>query len=339
LAKQLLLNKNYEFKEKDFTIVIDTSNSHNHEKDKYFRNLELTVLHEILHGLGFGSETGQLIEMLKEDKRDSKLKYNLYDFYYVPREIQEIDKDKLMRVRNNNDFVVLRPTIKYKGLFPLSVYEKNFVDIYTKTNLFEGLEFLYKELDCFKSAYLIGFNDKFPECIKKLSSRTKHLISLIPMNYYFKYHSTGFLNLEEKTIPLQTFDYKYYYGKSINHIEFSKEKTFNNFINSTMNGTEKLINLNDVVNVDEIDEMADENILMYYRNLGFSSDILLSTVAKNNKYGLISSDILSVLTTIGWTEKGKPRSLIKFYVAEDVEIPEQLSYPLFKKEYEFSTKP
>jgi len=328
LVKQLNLNKNIEFKEKDFTLLVNVNTTYTDKLNiTYQVDLEHSILHELLHGLGFGSETGHIKELDSTNKNKT-----IHDYVYAPREMHEINEKLLLNVEGHSDYFYLWGSSEYKGLYPLSIYEKHFVDLHTKKYIFKGLEFLYQELDCFNKTLLINVSDDFATCVNKLSSKTRDIITTIPMKYYLKAHSIGFLNKLGKIIPLQTFDNAYREGGSICHIEFTKEKEFNKYLNETIKGNnQNSPNLNN----DNIYNYIDENMLMYYCEVGADHDLILSTVAKNNKHELISSDILSVLTTLGWTEKGTTKSNNTYYVADDIIIPELNSFPMNRKYYDY----
>eukprot|EP00833_Pecoramyces_ruminatium_P004523 jgi/Orpsp1_1/1178555/evm.model.c7180000065824.1 len=290
LAKQLNTYGDFPYQDYDFVLLIDENSNYMDGNE-----LKFEILHEMLHCLGFGPSSS-----IKDIYKPS----NVFDvnnkdkFRYVPDFVVNNNCDTIVDMEDSYDvynYLKNRVVIGYK---PLSVYEKNLVDRNTGKRIFEDLDFLYKDINCYNNPITLD-ELNYTDCIKSLPSTTQQQLSDIRSNYYIKSESVGFLTSNNKIIPIQTFDDIYSMRQSLIHIEIKN----NEYIKHP-----------ESYYYDEIDietnyqEFTDENLLMYFKNIiPFDKYNIYLNVTANNRYGLISRDIISIMETMGWTEKGKTR--------------------------------
>lgn len=361
LAKQLNLNKEIEFKENDFNILL---NNKRYRKDLLLR----LITHEMIHGLGFIEfhkidyvSDGENMERIGLKNTVFNEKSDLNDAKILPRPIINYDLEQINQSKTCGD--VHKGNVI--GFTPLSIFEKYIVDINSKTKVLEGLENLYQEFsNCLKDGNLSTDKKK---CYESLSPNSKKLMSEIPTKYYMKKDSIGFLTNDNTVVPLQTFEAEYGSGSSVCHSrtdyeafkeEYDKyESNMRKELQADFN--EKYQSLNCDTSVSEactklkemlpsldeeidsyvkteeaknsyweknISKYFDENFLMNFVTVSeFTSDYLLSTVGKNNRHGLIGNGIVDIFKTMGWTEKGQLKSDKIYYVADDINFPKPAS--------------
>lgn len=319
LVKQLPLDKSVTYRENDFTLLVNVDGIKKMGGAENTNVLYTSMLHEMLHGFGIL----QNLYLKKLGKDD-------VNYVLVPKRISAITREEVDKIKSISDFDAFDQ--KFGGFYPLTIYEKNIVDINSKNYLFNDVALLYSQIDCFDKGITLNEmkNEDYKKCIGQLPAQTQQLLSSLPANYYLKAHSMGFLNSDGKVIPLQTFDNEYHSRTSVNHIEFAKTQEFYQYVDSVVSDRSEFT-LDKYINERNVAQFFDENLLMCPYNMYLNESLFLSTVGKNNKYGWISSDILSILTTMGWTEKGKPKATNPYYV--QAELPESLNFPLTMKEY------
>jgi len=375
LVKQLNLNKEIEFKENDFNILL---NNKNYREDILLR----LITHEIIHGLGFIEF--HKIDYVSDDENMENIglknfvfneKSDLNDAKILPRPIIKYDLEQINQSKTCGD--VLKGSVI--GFTPLSIFEKYIVDINSKEKVLEGLNNLYQEFNnCLKDKKLS--NDK-KKCYESVSPNSKKLMSEIPTKYYMKKDSIGFLtNDNTVVVPLQTFESEYGSGSSVCHSridyeafmdaydkyennikkdlkgEFNekyKSLNCNNSVSEACNQLNEMLpsldeEINNYAKTEEakdlyweknISKYLDENFLMNFVTLQhFTSDYLLSTVGKNNRHGIIGNGIVDIFKTIGWTEKGQLKSDAIYYVVDDIDFPKPISVHQMFKQKELGCK-
>ncbi|OUM65267.1 hypothetical protein PIROE2DRAFT_7724 [Piromyces sp. E2] len=324
LAKQLTLDKNVPPRENDFTLVVNID-SIKKKMEGNTNALYMAMLHEMLHGFG-----------IFQDLQLKKINKNDVNYVLLPKPIAVTTREEIESIQSISDFDVF--SLKFGGFLPLSIYEKNIVDLASgnRNYLLTNLSSLYQNLNCFNPGISIDEmrNEDYKNCMAKLPQPTQQLMSSIPEQYYLKGHSMGFLTSEGKVIPLQTYDKEYHSDTSVIHIEFSKSAEFYQYMDSVVSDRSQF-SPDQYIHEDNVGNFFDENLLMCPRNsnMYLSESLFLSTVGKNNKYGWISPDILSMLTTMGWTEKGKEKATTNYIIDSDINLPESINFPLTLKEY------
>jgi len=240
---------------------------------------------------------------------DKEKEMNYETSLFVPSLVDKVDDSLFYRLISKNYYYLIYKENfirEIKGFYPFTIFEKYIVDLKNNgTYLFDNLASLYSDINCFnyyKGLDSIFFKNKYKECFQKLNDVMKEKILKVK-ELFLKPISIGFLTYNNKTVTLKTFPNAFHPESSISHIDYI------NYFKS-----------NDSMYFDtkNITKYCNQDMLMYYRISNVSNSTILSTVAKNNKYGLISSNILDILKTIGWTEKGGKKSNLTYYVDESI---------------------
>ena len=357
LAKQLSLNKRPNFKQNDFIMILNNMKSMGDYYEFYLKQgYARTIIHEIIHGLGHKSimsiedlrkfDLNKSIEEIEKSYENDENgengengenydKFILYlsnedveNIKILPNSINDFNSDVIKNAKNEKEIELSTFNADVYGFYPLSVYDKYIVDINSKKPIFEKLTHLYEDLNNCYSNIPFKFSEyynKTRECFNQLDADTKNTLSTLPQKYILKGNSIGILTVDNTVVPLQTFDGFYIDGSSVHH---TNSEIFNEIIkNSTIH--DAYLN-NMLITEDNVEYYLDENFIMYFQDFeNLPRDVLLRTVAKNNKHGLIGPGIVSILKTLGWTEKGEQPSNDTYYLVEDIEIPEQNNF----KEY------
>jgi len=319
LAKQLNLDRELNLKKNDFLIFFNTDNID--KILKYYPDMSFSTvfLHEIIHGLGFGG-TGTLnnfdSDALTLTASEEEMLEYLAGSSFTPNLLNGIDGDEIDNAKTLEDIDKIE---KQDYIFtPLSIYQKYLIDLDTNEKIFKDLGFVHEEFNkCIENSY-----ETLKDCVNDFDTETKYLLKKIVTDYYIKYQSTGFLTADNLIMPIQTFDSIFNSASSISH---NDSKLYHTLLEINNNNTEIPEDFNIITELDE-------DFLMYYELPPASREVLLKTVAKNNKHGLIGPKIVSALKTIGWTEKGEKSSDDIYYIDND-NIPEQNAMKLILKTY------
>ncbi|OUM61833.1 hypothetical protein PIROE2DRAFT_12088 [Piromyces sp. E2] len=347
LAKQLNLNKPVEFKENDFNIIVTNKIQ---EKDILYR----LITHEMVHGLGFIDvykmghvSDGDSLDRIGMVNYNFNTNSNLTDVKILPRPLVQYDLENMKNCRDFNRGTVI-------GFSPMTVFEKNIVDINSKIKVLGGLENLYQEFSCLNDPNISDKDNIKEKCYEKVSLNSKKLMTEIPLKYYMKQDSIGFLTNNDSVVPLYTFNSKYISGSSVCHTnsdyygyKYEEEEDFEHYkeelkSNLKRNSTKTETEINNFVESTEVKETywegklskyINENFLMNWVYLDkFSTEYLIKTLGKYNRHGLIGNGIVDILKTIGLTEKGEMKSNQIYYIADDIKYPEQNTLKqIFKK--------
>jgi len=280
LAKQLKLDKEIDFADHDLIVYLNTRMV----KEDYS---DLIVTHEILHGLGImgnGVVIGKNIGMT-----------NMNDEAFSPYVYYDLET-------NGKDY-------KYNllGFLPFTVYEKHIVPLNNHDNYIcrSGFEEFYHNsinITSYSLNALSSANDQFSvlsNIYKDIYNNNESIDRYREIAKLYKTHnSIGFKSSDGEIITLQTFDDKYLSSSSICHI--SVPFNCNDFSSCSS---------------DNIDDY-DNDFLMYYSYpIQFKTSDMIQRF--NNKYGLIGPKLMKILTTIGWTEKGKSVDNKIYYVTNN----------------------
>ncbi|OUM59980.1 hypothetical protein PIROE2DRAFT_63423 [Piromyces sp. E2] len=280
LTKQLNLNKAVDFADHDLIVYLNTKMA----KDDYS---DLIVTHEILHGLGImgnGVVIGKSIGMNDMD-----------DEFFSPYVYYDLEE-------NNKKY-----NYHLLGFLPFTVYEKHIVSLKDPETYLcrSGFEEFYQQsinITSYSLNAMSSANDQFSvltDIYKEIYNNNKSTDRYREIAKLYKtLNSVGFKSSDGEVITLQTFNNKYLSSSSICHIAVPYkcdeiQKCFSENI-----------------------EDYDPNFLMYfYYPIQFKTSSMINRF--NNKYGLIGPKIMKILTTIGWTEKGKPEDEKTYYVTND----------------------
>jgi len=206
LAKQLNLNKKPKFKKNDFILLINTGVNAS--------SLSRVLLHELLHGLGFQTQFSLIYEN-EESNNHLLVPVSLYN-----------SNNKLKNKKDKEELDEAYENMKINGFSPMTIFEKNIVDINTKKPIYEDFKFLYKHFNkCLKNKAKIKdlHYDTYLKCYKTMDQKLIKDILNVSNNYLLKSHSIGFLTNENDTVLLKTFDNVFNGGSSVCHIDTTKK--------------------------------------------------------------------------------------------------------------------
>jgi len=280
LAKQLNLDKEVDFAEHDLIVYLNT-----HMAKEDFS--ELVVTHEILHGLGFMGNGVVVGKSIGINDMEEEL-FSPYVYYDI-----EVNGDSY--------------NYQFLGFLPFTVYEKHIVSLkdpntYLYRTGFD--EFYHKSVNI--TSYSLNALSSTKEQFSVLSQIYKDIYKASSSidkyrknaDLYLTNNSIGFKASDGEIITLQSFDNKYLSSSTACHVAVPfKCESFKQCFSENI-------------------EEYDNNYLMYF---SFPTKFKTSEMLKkfNNNYGLIGPNILKILTTIGWTEKGKPEDQRTYYVTND----------------------
>jgi len=197
LAKQLNLNTKGNFIEKDFNIAFNTFISSDQNEQN---NIVRTIIHEIIHGLGFSSYSG-ILDLLNDGKYihdlgeetlnyDNKTFKNEIKLFPRPIISYNHDIDQILQFKTCKEYSSIDIKNILMGFAPFSIFEKYIVDINTKEKIFKDIGNLYKEFDCINKYNVTIYDDDYinmkVKCYEEMSPETKQIVSELPMKYYMK---------------------------------------------------------------------------------------------------------------------------------------------------------
>lgn len=284
LVKQLELDGQPEYATNDFVIYLNGDYTPETAKD----NRSLIAAHEIIHGLGFFHQAAPLSIYLNNLKN-----YFENDFVMPPISSKE-------EVKNG------KKKIHYDGWTPFSVFDKYVVGVSQPNDYIykKLLKFYEHEIDF----YLDETNptqaeaEKFMSTFQSFVEDTEAYTNGVEAAKLFTtLKAVGFKTSSGDIVPLQTFDGVYESASSISHISVpfdcasSSRCSLSNFSGD-----------------------IGEEYLMFFTIIGaYSTEFLIDNFSQGSKYGIIGPQLLSVLTTMGWTEKNTSKKEDKFYAYED----------------------
>ncbi|ORX48391.1 hypothetical protein BCR36DRAFT_354699 [Piromyces finnis] len=341
-AKQLKLDYKIEYKKNDFIMVLNNFKIDPDSMEKFaIKRYSRFIVHEIIHAMGF--TINEVIDELKDTNEVVPLSpgYISTDgsdkYKFLPSLIVDMNWDKLGKAKTFEEYINSLYDSKLKAVYPLSIFSKYIVDIETKEKLFENLELLYKEYDCFEEDLIIKdiTSKKCYKCYNELSEKTKKSIDNIT-EHFLKSKSIGFLINKEDVVPLQTFNNAFFPGNSVIHTQFDK----NDEINDDPDKKKKLIQ-GTLINKKNIFDYYNKEALMYYtQSDAITNDEFIETIGKDNYEGLIGQDTIDILKTLGWNKKGEKKSDDTYYYDSSISIPEKNTFKFVNmKLYELTTMP
>jgi len=266
--------------------------------NQYFAGM---LAHEILHGMGIY----YLIQPLSNMIPDFGIKP---DVVLPPMDINEYEGDGGV-------------LLDVKTFLPPSIYEKNFVDL---KKMVEMNGVLTENYYFFDENYYGAFRD-FPlnfvvhrplEDDEELDRQQFNRVLSnwrgypIAENFYqagSTANSVGFLTKEGEIIKLQTYDNEY--SNDLFHISTPYDCESHNKCS--------------------IEDTTDHHLLKYgpdfvmlskYYLMGLTAEEKIELIAPNNTYGLLGDNIVHMLTTMGWTEKGHEPNNKLYYVILQEEL-------------------
>jgi len=293
LIKQLNTDVNIQYADGeddvDIDIDINTDKMFDHQ---YFAGM---LAHEILHGMGIYYLIQPLSDMLPD--------FNISpDVVLPPMNINEYEGENSV-------------LLDVQSFLPPSIYEKNFVDL---EKMIDNEGRLTENYYFFNESYYGAFRDfplnmyvhqpldKNEENIPQQFNESLHHWEgySIAKDFYqagSTANSVGFLTNKGEIIKLQTYDNEY--SGDLSHV-------------STPYFCESR-------NKCSIEDETDHHLLPFgpnfvmlskYYLMGLSAEEKIQLIAPNNTYGLLGDNIVHMLTTMGWTEKGHERNSKKYYV-------------------------
>jgi len=270
LAKQLITDREIQFNtivEYDSHIVVNKKIL----QDTYYPGP--IIVHEMLHAMGFLTNTAMI--------KNGDLEYDVPDYgkdYYMPCILKSED-----------------PVNGYKvidGFFPISVYEKNFVEMENPDHYFFNEPF--KSLSEVKDLGIIVHEPMYYDDKRNLYKVSEYVESWAGMSEgeeFFKkaheFHKVGFKTKSGVVIPLCT---RINGGDpSLFHLGSRKDEDLGN-------GNMK--------------EEYDENYVMYCgdRDVQIPAEEKILKYSKPDHVGDLSQEIIDVLSTLGYHRKNDPPS-------------------------------
>ena len=265
----------------DIPIVFNDINDYDIKttvKNKYLDppyNIQPTIVHELLHGLGFTSN----LKLVKGGVIGDRFPvYNRNNNYYMP---------KISIVKDDN---LGKSTVK--GFLPLNMLEKNFVDYDDQTKYyFDNVSFnniceneleydIHDPIYASEKAKLNEFSLELDQWNGMEQG----------MHFYERSHvslSVGFKTHDGRVIPISTYDNAE--DSDLCHLTPANFRSKNKHDSKWGN-------------------KIDQNFILYPMNV----DIELSNEEKIRRYGngktvgILSEDIISILETMGYQRRGTP---------------------------------
>jgi len=338
LSKQLNLNGKPDYKKNDFLMLINSI---------YFqdgnRDLRKILIHELLHGLGFGSGitmSKMSDEDTSEEEENSIISNDGSDYAFIPSSsIAFYDEKKLVEIKDKNEFLIQYYNTEITEFLPYEIFDKYLVSMKSGEKLLSDIEFYSKELNqkCLPkdgSPLLIkdSTNKFMKDCFDQLSPETQETVKQIINDYFFKAHSLGFQTDNGDIVQLQTFDDNFYSTSSISH----PNDVFEEWLQQTLKEDQDsfIANYMDLnthkFKMEKISSHYDENYILYSENNDTPMEDMLKYFPNNKNHPLIGDGIVNVLKTLGWTEKGGKKGKEIYDVDETVQVPESKKF-----EYEY----
>jgi len=250
-------------------------------------NIQPTVVHELLHGLGFTSN----LKLVKNGNIGDRFD-NYGSNYYMP---------KITIVDDNN---LGKSTVK--GFLPLNMWEKNFVDFADQSKYyFDNVSFN----NICENVLEYDIHDPIYASEKaKLKEFSLELDQWGGMkqgiNFYERSHKSltvGFKTHDGRVIPVCTYDNAE--DSELCHL------TSPNIINKSKHD-------------DDWENSIDQNFVLYPINLHpeLSNEEKISRYGNGKTIGLLSEDIISILETMGYQRKGTSPSNIIYQVQTNIPV-------------------
>jgi len=301
LAKQLNIkgfsNIEDQLPNEDFTMVVNVDQ----EDDDIKQFGEFTLIREILHGMGMIT-SGDLV--------NSNSYYLYEDDFYAPQRAPIISFD---------DSDINGVYVKFEKFYPISIFEKYIVTQNDPNNyIFNDLNDMYmvrfpKQSYNFMNATEEEEKQSLLDSYEPFRSSSYYEPARKIAQLYKQKGTVGFKTVDGTIVPLQTFDDEYIKSSSIIHIDIPKMSNYSFYDYDPFNKKEIQTYLNE------------DFILNYTYMFAYDVDTILSIVGKNNKHGFLSPNIIKILTTLGWTEKGSKSSstnnaVVNYEIANNVKI-------------------
>jgi len=345
LAKQLQINKQPKYKEKDFTLIVNNCNSVPQYKNNEIRTI---IIHEMLHGLGFISSPSVI--KFTDNINEIGNKEITYDknanYAYTTRVIPSFNK-KLMDITDTNNYLRQLYDSKVTSFLPFTIFDKYLVSLKTGNRIFKDIPFYYEEVNkkCFPKGNLSLTMEEtsdfyFNKCVKKLSSETQKIINRIIKDYYFDINTLAIETYDGEKVPLQTMIGKYLYASSVHHMNSPLNSEY--FKRVVKNGidSESVKSMLDPntgrFKKDYILKYYDENYVLYMSDEDdLTVEQMIDKLPNNKKHPLIGNGIAKIMITLGWTQKGGKRNVHNYYLDETISIPDAQTFEYFyKRKYE-----
>jgi len=345
LTKQLHLNKQPTYKDIDFTMIINNCNSLPQFKDNEIRTV---IIHEMLHGFGFGSAPS--VKVLNDNKADNGQKgmifYNENDQYGFETELIPSFSKDLMEITDPDEYINKVSNTKVSKFLPFHIFDKYLVSLKTGEELFKDIPSYYKEANkvCFPRGSSLVMKDiteqYLKNCIKKISPETQDITSRIIRDNYFDFHTLGIKTYDGELIPLQTMSGQYSSGSCVSHINnplydeyFTRVKLYGSESDQV---NEMFDSVTGKFKIEYILKYYDENYISYFSDVDdFTVEEMLELLPNNQNHPLIGDGVVKILKTLGWNEKGETGNNKILYLDESLSIPETQGFKyLIKKVYE-----
>jgi len=315
-----------------------------------FQNNEIrtVIIHEMLHGLGFGSAPSvKRLNDREDDGQRGLLFYNENDQYGFETELIPSFSKELMEITDANKYINKINNTKISKFLPFHIFDKYLVSLKTGEELFKDIPSYYKEANrvCFprgSSLLMKDVTDQYlKDCIKKISPEIQDITSRIIKENYFNFHTLGIKTYDGELIPLQTMNGQYSSGSCVSHINNPLYDEYYTRINLYGYNSDQVKEMFDSVTEkfkkEYILTYYDENYISYFSDADdFTVEEMLELLPNNQKHPLIGDGVVKILKTIGWTEKGETGNNEILYLDESLSIPETEGFKyLIKKIYEF----
>jgi len=270
LVKQLEIDSKIEFEEMDFQIYLNSDYHPNPSQD----NRDLIAAHEIIHGLGFFHQINPVSVYINNYRN-----YFRNDFALPPINYLETDND-----------------IIFEGWTPFSIFDRYIVSTADPSDYLHKKLMKYMDHDIgvqvSKRRPTTSQYNAFKNAFQALENDNEANEGGVEVARLFStLNAVGFHTKDGKVVELQTFDGTYESASSISHtnVPFSCKSS------STCN----------VSNNPSITE----NYLMYFTVISkASTSKLISLFEDKSTHKLIGDDIVSIMCTLGWTEKNGKNS-------------------------------
>lgn len=287
LVRQFELEDNIDYPSKsDFIVYLNSNYSPSSDKD----NRSLIAAHEIFHGLGFFHQITPISVY-----SDGLINYK--DYFSKDYAMPAIDFEQVGRSESYH----------YEGWVPFSIFDRYIVPTQNPDN------YLYKSLKGY-----FDHNIKFDVDNTNSAANAQAFIEQVQemekdtalskagsevAEYFTSLNAVGFHTKSGKVVELQTFDGNYESASSISHINVPFTCTSSNSCDTT--GSSGIT----------------EDYLMYFTVIGsYSTDNLITYFSSKSKYDLISSNLVDIMTTLGWTEKNSTQSNDKKFVLSKSDV-------------------
>jgi len=345
LVKQIKINKQPQYKENDFTMLINNCNSLPKFKNNEIRTL---IIHEILHGLGFitSPKVTKLTDNIDE-VGESEITFNKNDNYaFNTRMIPSFSKN-IMEITKTSEYLDQLGRAKVTSFLPYSIFDKYLVSLKTGEKIFKDIPFYYEEANkvCFPKGSLtlqmMEVNDYYlNKCVKKVSSETQKIVNRIIKDYYFDINTLGIKTYDGEVVPLQTLIGKYLYASSVHHMNSRLNNEYFKRIKEHGYDSDSVKAMLDPntgrFKKEYILKYYDENYVLYMSDEDdLTVEQMIDELPNNKKHPLIGNGIVKIMITLGWTQKGGKRNNHSHYLDETIKIPDSRTFEVYyKKKYD-----